>query len=320
MKIILHAPHELSVCRDSDESPDTAPGWIRLNVSHCAICRTDAKMWDKGHRDLMLPRVPGHEIVGLHNNKRYAVWPGVSCGACAYCKSDRENLCDSMQILGFHLDGGFSDTVAVPKSNCIELPGNLDSATATFAEPSGCIINALEKAGIAEGTRLLIYGAGTMGILTALLSLHFGAIPVVAEKNHQKIRRAEYFSGNNGIVFVNDPGSMQFDMIINCCADPYAFASAILSAGKGASLVFFSGLDRNGIFDSDLLNLIHYRELRICGSYGLTKNNLLTGLQLISRYSAQVEKLIERIITPDSVPQTIHSVLSGEHFKYIISF
>lgn len=81
---------------------------VFLKVICCAICRTDAKMWRSGHRDLVLPRVLGHEIAGIDpaSGQLYAVWPGQVCGTCDYCRTGRENLCEEMQIIGFHTDGG----------------------------------------------------------------------------------------------------------------------------------------------------------------------------------------------------------------------
>ncbi|WP_430981841.1 hypothetical protein [Halorhodospira halophila] len=66
-------------------------------------------MWQSGHRDLVLPRVLGHELcVRGEDGRRYAVWPGASCGRCQACRSGAENLCRAVAVLGFHRDGGIS--------------------------------------------------------------------------------------------------------------------------------------------------------------------------------------------------------------------
>jgi threonine dehydrogenase-like Zn-dependent dehydrogenase len=63
-----------------DEKPAPKAGFKRLKVLYCAVCRTDAKMWHEGHRDLVFPRVPGHEFVAVdENRRRYTVWPGNAC-------------------------------------------------------------------------------------------------------------------------------------------------------------------------------------------------------------------------------------------------
>ena len=100
-----------------------APGMIRLKVRYCGVCRTDAKMWNEGHRDLVLPRVPGHELIADDDAGRsFAVWPGQTCGRCQYCTSGRENLCHAIQIMGFHFDGGFSNDLLAPVDSLIPVP------------------------------------------------------------------------------------------------------------------------------------------------------------------------------------------------------
>ena len=112
MRLLLEKSGILNV-EDSFPLPEPEEGFVRLKVLSCAICRTDAKMWQQGHRDLLLPRVLGHEIAGINENdgKMYTVWPGQSCGLCNYCLAGRENLCEEMKIIGFHSDGGFASHV-----------------------------------------------------------------------------------------------------------------------------------------------------------------------------------------------------------------
>jgi nicotinate-nucleotide--dimethylbenzimidazole phosphoribosyltransferase len=320
MKIQITGLNQFTISENAQDILHIPDGWVSLKVSHCAICRTDAKMWKMGHRDLHLPRVPGHEIVAVQGDNRYVVWPGVVCGTCHYCKTDRENLCESIKIIGFHCDGGFCDTIMVPESNCLAIPEQLNSIVATFAEPAGCIINAFNRVNLKKNSRLLIYGAGTLGILTALLSLHYGAVPVIIEKNELKITKAECFTDIYGFKIVNNTDDNRFDVVINCCSDPAAFMSSIPKAAKGATIVFFSGLEKNIQIESRLFNLIHYKELNIVGSYGLTKGNMKTGLHLISQNQKSLERLIERIISPHSVPDSIPKIFEGEHYKFIISF
>ena len=60
-----------------DEKKVEKAGYKWLKVHYCAICRTDAKMWNEGHRDLVFPRVPGHELVAADSDgKKYVIWPG----------------------------------------------------------------------------------------------------------------------------------------------------------------------------------------------------------------------------------------------------
>lgn len=289
-------------------------------VTHCAICRTDAKIWDQGHRDLVLPRVLGHEIVVEKGKNRFAVWPGEVCGKCKYCLGGQENLCDNLNILGFHKDGGFADYIDIQNNNLILIPDDLRSPAATFAEPAGCIVNMFDKLQLKKDERILIYGAGTMGLMAALISKEYGAVPTVIEKSEVKIQKADFFIKKIDLTVLKNTDESNYDCIINACSDPIAFLSSIPKAAKGSRIGFFSGLDKNIQIESNLLNLIHYKEISMHGSYGLTKADMIKGLDIISKQSKPVEMLIEKVISPAEMEDVLPSVLQGDVYKYIVDF
>ena len=103
LRMVLTGLEHLEIKPLSPMAADDSKGQILARVLCCAICRTDAKMWEQGHRDLIFPRVLGHEMVVQiqnqdQNQQAYIVWPGKSCGQCKYCKGHRENLCEDMEI------------------------------------------------------------------------------------------------------------------------------------------------------------------------------------------------------------------------------
>ena len=212
MKLVLTGLKQLEMT--ACEKPEAVDGYILLQVEYCAICRTDAKMWHAGHRDLVFPRVPGHELVAADKTgKRYAVWPGRSCGMCVYCRKGREYLCEHMEIMGFNNDGGFSQWVLAPAESLVALPGGLSSKTACFTEPVGCALNAIEKLDLQKNERVIIYGGGTLGMVTALVCMERGAKPLVIEKSAEKIARAEAFLKKSAIECVKETTRSEFDSV-----------------------------------------------------------------------------------------------------------
>jgi alcohol dehydrogenase, propanol-preferring len=113
--------------------PTPAPGEIMVMVTACGVCRTDLHVVDGELSNPVLPVVPGHEIVGhvralgpgvggFAVDERVGVpWLGATCGVCAYCRGDRENLCDNPVFTGYTRDGGFATHVIADARFCFRL-------------------------------------------------------------------------------------------------------------------------------------------------------------------------------------------------------
>ncbi len=319
MRLLLTGLKKLEMKEAGKVDPEE--GFRLLNVQYCAICRTDAKMWNEGHRDLVLPRVLGHELIASdENGMRFAIWPGSICGRCAYCLSGRENLCEQMKIMGFQHDGGFQDHVIVPKEALIPVDADIPSHVATLAEPTGCVLNALERLYPRKGERIIIYGGGSVGLISALACREMGVVPLVIEKDEKKIFRSGAFQRAENIRLQKETTESDFDMALNACADPAAFSMCMTKLAKGGRLSFFGGLTKNKTIETDLLNLMHYREMTLSGAYGLTRKHMGDSLTLIGKKAGSFEKLIEEIIPPQRAAELMPDILSGKTLKYVIDF
>jgi len=303
------------------EKPTPKAGYKLLKVLYCAVCRTDAKMWHEGHRDLVFPRVPGHELVAAdETGQRFTVWPGDCCGRCSYCHNGQENLCEHIKIMGFHYDGGFADFVLVPQKSLILIPDTIPAHIACFTEPTGCVLNALEKLRLKAGERIIIYGGGVLGLITALVCLEKGVTPLVIEKSEIKLEKAGIFCSEIGIKCLKDTNTGEFDAAFTACADQVAFNLSITKLAKGGRLSFFSGLTKNQNISTNLINLMHYKEIALFGAYGLTRQNMRNAVKLIANYINPIERLIEAIIPPSKASELMPDVLTGRSLKYILDF
>lgn len=307
---------------DQPVAPATGDDMVTLTVSYCAICRTDAKMWREGHRDLALPRVLGHEFVGrdVATGQLFVSWPGMVCNSCRYCLSGRENLCDAMKIVGFHADGGFSRQVTVMRDSLIMADETVDEMLLTFAEPIACVLNAMEQLKPQKEERLLIYGGGVVGMLTALAGKTMGCRVTVIERSAEKIARLALFCDLNNIEMVKDTIAADFDLAVNCCDSHIAFSQAITKVRKSGKIGFFSGLKKRQELESGLLNLIHYKELEMYGSYGPRRDHMAQAIGYISDWRKTLPLLVEKVIEPTEAEAAFPHVLSGNSFKYIIDF
>jgi alcohol dehydrogenase, propanol-preferring len=169
------------------ELPDPVPGQgqVLIEVSACAVCRTDLHIFDGELTEPKLPLVPGHMIVGRVSGRgegatRFAEgdrvgvpWLGWVDETCRYCRSGRENLCLQGKFTGYDIDGGYAERTVADERFCFPIP---DSYTDEHAAPllcSGLIgYRSLRLAG--EGERLGMYGFGSSAHLIIQVAVHRG--------------------------------------------------------------------------------------------------------------------------------------------------
>ncbi len=161
------------------------PGQVLVEVSACAVCRTDLHVIDGDLPHPKLPLVPGHEIVGrvvargegevpFGIGDRVGIpWLGHTCGRCAYCLSGRENLCDEPRFTGYQIDGGYATHTIADARYCFPIPARYDDLRAAPLLCAGLIgYRSLKSAGSAE--RLGIYGFGAAAHIVAQIARHEG--------------------------------------------------------------------------------------------------------------------------------------------------
>ena len=154
--------------------PMPVAGQVRIQVSACAVCRTDLHIVDGELPKPKLPLVPGHEIVGLieavagdvkelRAGDRVGVpWLGWTCGHCSYCRSGAENLCDRARFTGYDIDGGYAEYCVADARYCFPIPESFSDETAAPLLCAGLIgYRSLRLAGDAsQVARLGLYGFG----------------------------------------------------------------------------------------------------------------------------------------------------------------
>jgi threonine dehydrogenase-like Zn-dependent dehydrogenase len=171
--LVWHGGQTLSW--DDVPDPEATEDDVVLEVELAGICGSDVH----GYRGHPGPRVPplvlGHEAVGRVDGESYALYPLVGCGACERCRAGEDNLCASWQLLGMHRAGVFAESVLVPRRSLVPLPPGLDARRAVLAEPLACCVGALAPHAVGPATRLAVFGAGPIGLLTVYLAARAGA-------------------------------------------------------------------------------------------------------------------------------------------------
>jgi 2-desacetyl-2-hydroxyethyl bacteriochlorophyllide A dehydrogenase len=203
--------------------PAIAEDEILIAPQACGICGTDLHIMKNEFPQAVYPVVPGHELSGividagrygkrLPEGSLVAVDPNVVCGTCRFCRAGRPNLCAKLEVIGVTRQGGASERLAVPARNAYRVAA-AGAEIAAMIEPLACAVNAIDRAGALSDRRVLVMGAGTMGLLIAALARHVGAAEVwvsdPAQAKHEVARRI-------GITTVVDPHALageRFDVV-----------------------------------------------------------------------------------------------------------
>jgi propanol-preferring alcohol dehydrogenase len=229
--------------------PVPGPRDVRLRVLACGVCRTDLHIVDGELPKPKLPLVLGHQIVGvvdavgtevreIASGERVGVpWLGKTCGACAFCLSARENLCDTPEFTGYDVDGGFAEYAVADASYCFKLPvgmGDVESAPLLCAGLIG--YRSLRLAG--NPKRLGLYGFGAAAHLVTQIATYenrrvfaFTRLGDTAAQSFAKKLGAEWASGSD------EPSPVPLDAAIVFASAGQLVPAALATVEKGGVVV-----------------------------------------------------------------------------------
>ncbi|NWG09118.1 MAG: alcohol dehydrogenase catalytic domain-containing protein [Nitrososphaerales archaeon] len=340
---ILKAPERLVV--EEVPMPRCPQGGLLVRTQVCSICSTDVKMLHHGHRDLVYPRILGHEVTGVvvesrakdfKVGDRVQVAPGLSCGKCVSCLRGADNQCDHIGIIGFTHDGGLAEFITIPpqsvRSGVNIIPDELSFEEAALTEPLACCLNGQELSGVTYGDTVLIFGAGPIGCLHAMLARAMGATKVlITECLQTRIKMAGPTKADRIINVCNGAGGTirkiveeetegrGVDVILLACPESTtAYPLLELLAPRGR-ICLFSGLPPENALIHLNANSIHYRDVSIVGAYGCTAAQNSVALKLIASGEMKVDWLITKRFSLDQIHEGIKYTAQREGLKAVVT-
>nr|WP_290695503.1 Zn-dependent oxidoreductase [Halomonas sp. UBA3074] len=184
----VKAPHDYQVVEI--EPPKVAAGEALVRVAFAGICGSDMHIIHGDNAFVRFPRITGHEFAGVVEavgegvtdvsvGARVCVDPVISCGNCYPCRIGRPNVCSSLEVIGVHRNGGFEELVAVPAANVHFLPEHIGLDAAALVEPYTIAANVLDRMQPHPGDRLMILGAGVIGLTILQMALAKGIDEVI---------------------------------------------------------------------------------------------------------------------------------------------
>lgn len=213
--VVVEKPRHLAVVERP--RPEPGPDEVRVRVRYAGVCGSDLHIFHGDNPFVVYPRVIGHEFVGhieavgsgvaaARVGEFVAVDPVIGCGRCYPCSVGRSNVCRSLQVLGVHRDGGFSELVAAPAGNAHVIPRDIDEATAAMVEPFAIAANVTSRTGVFPSDVALVYGAGPIGltVLQVLKGVH-GLRVLVTDRLEERLERARACGADAAIDTAKEP-------------------------------------------------------------------------------------------------------------------
>lgn len=292
--------------------PPLASGKVLVEVSLCGICASDVAVW-RGDGHKKYPCSLGHEfcgtirgmdeaVSGLALDQRVVVNPNLGCGECMFCRQGKDNLCDFLKTRPVTSNGGFSEYVALHHRMVYPLPERIADEMAPFVEPLSCAIHAARMAGPEPVERAVVFGAGTMGILTGL----------AMRVSCRDMMFVEPIAERRGLVAdifdcvalspqeLSESGRIgTFDVAVECSGNVQAVAQAITALRKSGRLVL-AGMVGNT--EQSVLPLLDVtmKELEIRGAW-LNPNRFEEAIRLAGEHIRALRRLRTRTFALDDI-------------------
>jgi L-iditol 2-dehydrogenase len=259
----------------------------------------------------------------------------MGCGTCDACVSGNTQLCDNaFRALGINLPGGFAEYVRIPaeavrQGNLCLIAPEVSFAAAALAEPLSCVYNAFQRCAVRPGDRVLIIGAGPIGLMHAKLARLGGAAKVVlndlSEERLEDCRRLE-----PGLVTIPgaDPTAQVLsmtagkglDVVITACPAPEAQVTALKVAAVNGRVLFFGGLPADRAVVGLDTNLIHYKQLVVSGTTRQSLSQYRAVLQLIADGLVRVDELVSARWPLERIGEGFAAVMRGSGLKHAVGF
>ncbi|WP_229874563.1 NAD(P)-dependent alcohol dehydrogenase [Amycolatopsis deserti] len=319
MKVaVLYGIHDIRI--EERPVPRPAPDEVLIRVASVGTCGSDVHYYEHGRiGDFVVeqPLVLGHEPSGVvvargsdarrHEiGARVALEPGVPCSVCGECKAGRYNLCPRMRFFGTPpIDGAFCGYVVLREDFAHPVPDALSDDAAGLLEPLSVGVWASRKSRIAPGSRVLITGAGPIGLVATQTARAFGASEVVVtDVNPRRLEVAEEL-GATGTIDVSrenlaDAGFTP-DVLLECSGVPAAAGQAIRTVARAGRVVL---IGMGG--DEIPLPLAHVQnfELEVTGTFRYA-NTWPTAIALAASGEVDLDRLVTHRFGLDEVEQAL---------------
>ncbi len=324
---------DLAVETRTVEAPLPNSHQVQIAVKSVGVCGSDIHYWEHGRigpyvveSDLVLGHEAsgvvtaiGSDVTSISVGDRVAIEPGVPCGHCYECRMGRYNLCPEVQFFATPpVDGAFAQFVVIDENFAHRVPDSMSFDEAALIEPLSVGVWACKKAKVAPGSRVLVTGAGPVGLMCAKVARASGAIEVtVTDVNLERLKAAAAMGFTIHRSGVDQPLSEKsFTAVIECSGNVHAINTAIMAAAP-ASVVVLVGMAADGNVTVPV-DVIQGRELWLTGTFRYA-HTYPTAIGLVSSGAVIISDLVSASYDLGNVENALgHARKHPEDLKVIV--
>ena len=317
--------------------PALKSGEVRVHIEAALTCGTDLKVFKRGYHAKMIvpPAVFGHEFAGViaeippsvgdwHPGDRVVVANSAPCGECFHCQHQQENLCDDLLFL----NGAYAESIVVParlvQKNMLRLQPQTAFRDAALAEPLACVVQGIEDTKLRAGQRVLILGAGPIGLMFVALAKNLGCEVSVAGRGEKRLAAAKKLGADN-VIEIGQDGDIaaafnsklqtpnpkpHFDAVIEAVGKPEVWEAAVKLVRKGGAVNFFGGCPAGTSITLDT-TLIHYSNLTLLASFHHTPRTIRRALEFIEAGVIRAADFVDGECLLADLPELFKNMAAG---------
>jgi L-iditol 2-dehydrogenase len=287
-----------------------------------------------GHEFVGVIEQRGARVEGYRVGQRVGVAPNAGCGHCNACVRGQTNYCPQYTAFGIDRDGAHAPYVEIParfvaQGNVISLPETVSDREASLLEPLSCVVNGIRVSRIELGDTVVIFGAGPIGLMHAMLSRIAGAAKVVmVDPLEDRLARARTFACDVVLNPAHDdiPDRVRHetdgrgaDVVITACPVAEVQSQAVRLLAPFGRLCLFGSLPKgDGPVPLDT-NAIHYGNFLVTGSTGGSVQDYRIALRLVAARRLDLTRIISDTFPLTDLKRAYDAALAGPAGKVVLT-
>ena len=336
---VFYGPMDVKI--EKVDIPHPKDDEILVRVRSALTCGSDLKTYRRGHPTMIKPPSPfGHEFsgevveIGKNIEKKLKIGDRIvcantaPCGYCYYCKLKRESMCENLT----YLNGAYSQYIVVPKiiveKNLFIIPSDISFEEAALLEPLACVVHGIEESSIKIGDKVVVNGAGPIGLMFVKLSILKGAYVIATDLSSNRLNVAKKMGARKTVKISPDTNQVEevkkiteggrgVDAAIEATGIPEVWEKTILMVRKGGVANLFGGCKSKTTITIDTA-VIHYNEVTIKGVYHHTPYYVKKAFDLITNRIINARDFITSTVPLEELILTLEKVGRQEGIKYNI--